>query len=88
MVRVRFCALPNILAGKKLVPEYVQSDATTENLGKAVAHLLTHPKEAETMHRALKALHRVLRCGADRRAARAVITLLSSTKRKKPRSKS
>ncbi len=84
MVRVRFCSLPNILAGKKLVPEYVQFDATTENLGNAVSHLLTHPKEAETMRRALKALHRALRCGADRRAARAVITLLSSIKRKKP----
>jgi lipid-A-disaccharide synthase len=81
MLRVRFFALPNILAGKQLVPEYVQADASVENLGKALARLLTRPKEADLMQRALKALHRALRRGADRRAAKVVIDLLSSKKR-------
>jgi len=85
LVRVRFCSLPNILVGKRLVPEYVQSDATVHNLGMAVEQLLTHPDEAQAMQRALKALHRTLRRGADRRAARAVISLLPGAERAKSR---
>ncbi len=81
MVHVRFCSLPNILAGKKLVPEYVQSEATIENLGQALERLLTRPKEANAMRHALKALHRRLRRKADVRAAQAVVDLLPKTRK-------
>ncbi len=83
MLHVRLYSLPNNLAGRELVPEYVQSDATAENLGSAVARLLTHPKEADAMRRALKAMHRVLRCKADSRAAQAVMGLLPAARQRR-----
>ncbi len=76
MLQVKQVSLPNNLAGRKLVPEYIQADATVENLGPALEHLLTQPQEAEAMRRELKAMHRELRCDADVRAAAAVLALL------------
>ena len=81
MVHVRLYSLPNNLAGRELVPEYIQSDATPEKLGQAVARLLLAPKEAQTMRRALKAMHRALRRKADVRAAQAVMNLLPTAER-------
>lgn len=86
LVTVPFYALPNILAGKKLVPEYVQSDATVDNLGRAVAQLLSDTKETNAMRRALKALHRTLRRGADKRAAQVIVKLLSAKSSRIPTS--
>jgi len=76
MLNIRLVSLPNNLAGRELVPEYIQSDATPENLGGAVERLLTSPAEAEAMRRGLKAIHKALRQNANARAADAIMQLL------------
>jgi lipid-A-disaccharide synthase len=68
--------LPNNLAGRALVPEYIQHDATPQNLGAALERLLLDPKQANAMRRALTAIHRSLRRNANVRAAQAIIGLL------------
>ena len=78
MLDIRLVSLPNNLAERELVPEYIQSDATSEKLGRAVERLLTSPSEAETMRRGLKAIHQALHRNANARAADAVLQLLSS----------
>jgi lipid-A-disaccharide synthase len=76
MLHVRLLSLPNNLAGRELVPELIQEQATPENLGQAVAHLWVNAKEAGVMRRALIAIHKSLRRNANVRAAQAVIALL------------
>jgi lipid-A-disaccharide synthase len=78
LMHIRLVSLPNNLAERELVPEYIQSDATVENLGKAVARLLTSPVEAGAMREALKDIHRNLRRNANARAADAVMGVLAA----------
>ncbi len=40
MAQIDMIALPNIVAGKKIVPEFIQSDATPENISHAALALL------------------------------------------------
>ena len=83
MLHIYLYSLPNNLAERKLIPEYIQSNATTGNLGQAVGRLLTDTKEANATRRVLKAMHRALQCKADVRAAQAVIRLLPVKRRNK-----
>lgn len=48
--------LPNILAGRELVPEILQEKATPENLANALETLLTDPDEANAQREGLNAL--------------------------------
>ena len=73
MVKSRHFALPNLLAGEALVPEFIQHAATAENLAAAVAQQL-HDGSRQT-GRFLE-LHQQLRLNASGEAARAVLQLL------------
>ncbi len=77
-VRVPHVALPNLLAGERLVPEFLQHDATPENLSRAVLHWLDHPDEAERLTRDFARLHDTLRGNSDA-AAQAVLRLAGRT---------
>ena len=68
--------LPNLLAGKALVPELLQADATPEALGRAVQEFLQHPERVAALEREFQTLHEQLRCDASRSAAAAVAGLL------------
>jgi lipid-A-disaccharide synthase len=75
-LHVKLYALPNILAGRKIVPELMQRDATPEKLGNAVEDFLTHRDKTRSLRTVLADMHRSLRRNADARAAEAVIRLL------------
>ena len=77
-VHVKLFALPNILAGRKLVPEFMQGDATPEKLGGAVEDFLLHPQKAKTVQKALADMRRSLRCNANEGAAKVVCSLLEA----------
>lgn len=68
--------LPNLLAGRALVPECLQDDAVAEKLGPPLLRYLEHPSELAGMYEEYREIHRALRCGANARAARAVLGLL------------
>ena len=70
---VRMYALPNLLAGRLLVPELIQDDATAEKLGAAVERYIAHPEQAESVQQALTEMHTALKQNADARAAEAVL---------------
>jgi lipid-A-disaccharide synthase len=76
LVRVRDYALPNLLAGRRVVSELIQADAVPEKLGAATEHLLTHPGEIRRLKGTLGRLHRALKRNASERAADAVARLL------------
>jgi lipid-A-disaccharide synthase len=77
LVKVPFYCMVNILAGKPVVPELMQSNFTASNLAARVEYLLGHPEALDDMVREFRALRpRLGRGGAIQRAADAVIGVL------------
>lgn len=68
-------SIPNLLAGERVVPEFIQDAARPEALGAALLGYLDDPGRAAAAHDRFAALHQALRQGADERAAQAVLAL-------------
>lgn len=83
MLRIPYVSLPNLLAERELVPEFLQSRATPEALGGALLTLLQDPAARDAQVRGLQALTHVLRVGASTRAAEAVLALAASKARRR-----
>jgi lipid-A-disaccharide synthase len=74
IVRVKNIAMPNILAGELLMPEFIQSQASPENLAEALRALLSNPAQRRVVRGQLLALRRQLGGpGAAVRAAEAIL---------------
>jgi lipid-A-disaccharide synthase len=71
-----YVGLPNVLAGRFIVPELLQSDATAENLAQAVCNLLAHKPVMNALEEEFTRMHHVLRQSNAERAAAAVVGLL------------
>lgn len=76
MLKQPFVSLPNLLAGKELVPEILQEDATPENLSQAVIGFLLDEQSSENLKQAFNEIHMSLRLDADKAAAAAIKGLL------------
>ncbi|MGH8582224.1 MAG: lipid-A-disaccharide synthase [Gammaproteobacteria bacterium] len=76
LVRVPFIALPNLLAGRRLVPELIQGAVRAEVIGPAVLQWLDDPAAAHRLELDLGRIAASLRRGASARAAEAVLELL------------
>lgn len=79
LVTVDYFSLPNLLAGKKLVPEFFQEAATVDNLGPAILHALADRDARQALMAEFMALHGQLRRDANQQAAQAIATLLERT---------
>lgn len=77
-LHVDLYALPNILAGRKIVPELMQREAVPEKLGDAIEHYLNHRDIARHTREKLAGIRRALRRNASKRAAEAVIRVLKT----------
>lgn len=73
-----WAGLPNILAGRFVAPEFLQGDATAENLAQAVGNLVTDTAVREQLARVYSSLHRQLRQNTAEKAAAAILPLLST----------
>lgn len=69
---VKYYSMPNNLAGKELVPEIMQYQATPENIGRAVEHILTNPHIRDQLVKELEQMHRDLKRDSDTLAAEVV----------------
>jgi lipid-A-disaccharide synthase len=78
MLRQPFVSLPNLLAGKELIPEILQDDATPESLSKAVLKFLQDETASKHLHDEFLILHKLLRVNADQCSAQAISELVSS----------
>jgi len=76
LVKTEFFSQPNLLAGRRLVPEFFQEQVRPEVLGPAVLEQLARPDRAELIA-AFGQIHRTLRRDASARAAEAVLQLLA-----------
>jgi lipid-A-disaccharide synthase len=76
LVQVPHIGLPNLLCGEAVAPEFLQDDATPENLAQAVANLLADEPVRRRIERRFARLHVELRRGAADRAAEALAPLV------------
>jgi len=79
LLTVSHFALPNLLAGRELVPEFIQEAATAANLGPAVLRWLDETVTREALTAEFDVLHDQLRRDASRQAATAIAELLESS---------
>ena len=70
-------ALPNILAGRDLVPEFIQNSATVSNLAAALTTMLANEGHQDLLAE-FDAIHATLRSGGGARAAEAVLRIAGS----------
>lgn len=76
LVKTEFFSQPNLLAGRRLVPEFFQEQVRPEVLGPAVLEQLERPDGAALVE-AFGEIHRQLRQDASARAAEAILGLLA-----------
>lgn len=73
-----YVGLPNIIAGKFIVPELLQDDATPENLSQALLNLVANKKAVSELEEQLGDIHVLLRHDAARQAAQAILPYLGA----------
>lgn len=81
MKRMRYqpwVGLPNILAGRFVVPEFLQDEATPENLAQALGNLLLDTQVRERLEGVFAGIHRGLRQGTAEKAAAAILPYLEA----------
>ncbi|GAA4497018.1 lipid-A-disaccharide synthase [Pseudaeromonas paramecii] len=74
LVKIRTFSLPNLLAGRHIVPELIQDDCTPEAIAAALAQRLVG--DNRQLLDEFTRLHQLIRCDADSQAAQAVLELL------------
>jgi lipid-A-disaccharide synthase len=74
LIRVKWIGLVNLVAGRSVVPELIQEEATADRLSQEVHHLLTDSKAYNAMKQELRQVRQSLGDpGASRRAAQVVL---------------
>jgi lipid-A-disaccharide synthase len=75
-----YVGLPNILSGKFVVPELLQSDATPENLAQALLNLVANKQAVTELEQRFTDMHLTLKQDAAKKAAQAVMPFLEAHK--------
>jgi len=85
IVTVNYLAMPNLLAGEAVFPEFVQDAATGKNLAEAALDLLKHPeRRAEIQAKLGHVITSLGSPGANGRAAKAIGGLLDPPSAPRP----
>ncbi len=78
MIRVKHISLANLIAGKELIPELIQDNASPENIANTVSGMLDDPSRLERMRNELLNVRNMLGSpGASDRVAEIAINMLS-----------
>jgi lipid-A-disaccharide synthase len=75
LLKSPYFAQPNLLAGRRVVPELAQSEVTPERLGREIERWLDQPAEVAELQALFTTIHRQLRQGASERAAAAILEI-------------
>ncbi|GKW16118.1 lipid-A-disaccharide synthase [Pectobacterium actinidiae] len=76
LVKTPWVSLPNLLAGRELVTELLQTECTPEKLAAALLPLFADTEERVELRTTFVDLHQQIRCNADEQAAQAVLELV------------
>ncbi|MGO0307435.1 lipid-A-disaccharide synthase [Endozoicomonas acroporae] len=82
MVKVKYVALPNLLADKELVPEVLQDDATPENLRVLIKKAIEDQEYRGALEHSFKEIHHQLKQDASRLAYEAVMSVIQQTRQR------
>jgi lipid-A-disaccharide synthase len=75
LVKVPYFSQPNLLVGRRLVPEFFQEEVSGSALGAALLHEIENPQHVAELTREFRTVHEVLRRGGAERAAAAILEL-------------
>ncbi|MEA3180768.1 MAG: lipid-A-disaccharide synthase [Gammaproteobacteria bacterium] len=73
LVKVPYFSQPNLLVGRRLVPEFFQEEVSGAALGAALLHEIEDPRHVSELSREFRTVHEVLRRGGAERAAAAIL---------------
>jgi lipid-A-disaccharide synthase len=73
LVKVPYFSQPNLLVGRRLVPEFLQEEVSGAALGAALLHEIEDPQHVSELSREFRTVHEVLRRGGAERAATAIL---------------
>ena len=76
IVKVRYFSLPNLLAGRALVPEFLQEQVRGAALADALLEQLEEPARVAELQQEFTTIHRALRLDGAARAAQAILGCL------------
>jgi len=76
MLYLPYVGLPNILAGKFIVPEFLQDKATPEALAQSLGELLADRGKCDAQVEQFEGMHRTLRQNTAATAATAILSIL------------
>ena len=84
IVKVKWLAMPNILAGEEIFPEFIQNDATPENISRAALEFLNDEQRRNKVKTKLaEVVAKLGGAGASGRAAEAIVILLNASPERK-----
>jgi lipid-A-disaccharide synthase len=78
LVKVPYVSLPNLLAGERLVPEFLQHAAESDELCRQVFSWLDYPERLRELSGRFTQIHQQLRLDADTQAALAISHLIEA----------
>jgi|TARA_B110001454_G_scaffold23209_1_gene22786 lipid-A-disaccharide synthase len=76
LLKQDFISLPNLLAGREVVPEIIQEQATPDNLASAVIERIENEDLIHQLQETFLFIHKQLKRGANEQAALAIKNLL------------
>ncbi len=79
LVKVPYFSQPNLLLGRRRVPEFFQDQVSAAALGDALLKQIEDPARVAELQREFLGVHQVLRRGGADRAAAAILDYVSST---------
>ncbi len=78
LIRVPYVSLPNLLAGKQLVPEYLQDDCQPEIMGQAILDWLNNTNSVTKLVDEFTHIHNRIRLDSGELAATAVLDMINA----------
>ena len=79
LVKIPYVALPNLLAGRQLVPEYIQHDLTAAKVRDGIVSHISGAEDHAGLMQEFEKIHRSLRLDASAQAAAAVAGLIEDS---------
>jgi lipid-A-disaccharide synthase len=73
LIKVPYFSQPNLLVGRRLVPEFLQEQVSGAALGAALLQQIDDPEHVSELGREFRRVHEVLRRGGADRAAAAIL---------------
>lgn len=77
MVKIPNVGLPNLLAGKRLVPEYLQSEVTVDAVSAEISTFVSEPESTTKMLKEFDSIHKKIRLDASVQAVNAIEALIA-----------